>query len=204
MPYKTLPIGDDACILAVRALIVLWELHSDIKHVVQAACLSTFLLEDSEHNADATLRLINLLGYLGLLPLALQAYDKLDVKSLLIESCAPMLFNRIATMLPFSLDSRDHYKLMTGHLKFYGDSLAQIPRHQVTALDKENYVQAKHFDEFATTIQNSLTRRMLLRERRSITRLRRVVCDEDAMGLGLSALPRSFLAVAFSSCYISR
>lgn len=179
-PTDTGP-GDSACILAARALVQLKYINDNDNdvYIFQAACILTHLLEHSPYNFDARLMLINLLSYLGLPTIAVKQYKELRVKEILIESCCPLAISRISSLLPFPSTAVDPEELMRESLRFYGNALQQISKHQATALDNENYTPCIELDSFLDRIKNSPTRRMLIWERRRIARLRGVALNED-------------------------
>ena len=181
-PTDTSP-EDEACVLAAKTLIKMSQDHGERSHLLQAASLLSMLLEDSKHNFNARLLLISLLYNLGLPTLALQHYSHLGVKEILFESCSPMIFTRLSSLLPFTGSKQDSMEMMRKGLKFYANALQQIPRHQLTSLKHENYTQCVKLDTFSHTMQVSLTRQLLMWERRRIALMRATPCDEENLAL---------------------
>ena len=173
--------GDSACMLAARALIRLGSIATDESCIIQAACLLALLIDSSRHNFGARLMFINVASHLGLPTLALKHYSELGVKEILSESCCPMAFCRVSSTLPFAGKSMERQEMMKKSLLFYGNALQQVPHHQKTALDNENYVPCIELEHFSDRIQNSMTRRMLIFERRRIARLCGQSADENGL-----------------------
>ncbi|KAI9718333.1 MAG: hypothetical protein M1828_006735 [Chrysothrix sp. TS-e1954] len=164
--------GDESCILAARGLILMWDLTQRHDLVLQAACLLTFLVETSAHNASARLILVNLMQYLGLFSLAIRAYRGLKVRGILNETCCPALFTRLSAMFPWtSRKEVDVTMDLDKALKFYDDSILQVPQYQQLALHKRNYASVVSMGSFSTRLQDSLTREMLTQERRRLGRV---------------------------------
>lgn len=68
-------------------------------------------------------------------------YTKLEVKHMLIETAAPMLFCQMSTTLPYGAKGLDSHLEIKRHLKFYKEMLTMVPQHQELALDHQNYDQ---------------------------------------------------------------
>lgn len=164
--------GDQACLVAVDALLILGELTAKVSaSTIQALCLLDFVLADNKHNFLARTQFTGLSQTLGLYTLACQAYQALDVKEVLHETMCPLLFLRIGSMHAPALKGFNSYDAMTKALEFYSKSLDKIPDYQSLALDHANYSQVIHMHQFREQLYLSPTRLMLLFERKRLARL---------------------------------
>jgi len=164
--------GDQACLVAVDALLVLGELQAKVSaSTLQALCLLDFVLADNKYNFLARTQVTGLSQTLGLYTLASPAYQALDVKEVLHETMCPLLFLRIGSMHAPALKGFNSYDAMTKALEFYSKSLDKIPDYQSLALDHANYSQVIHMHQFREQLYLSPTRLMLLFERKRLARL---------------------------------
>lgn len=179
LPHTDTDPGDEACILAVLALEKLYLLeHERQAHLIRAICVLEFLLSKSPFNSKARLMLVNLQRHLGLHSLAFSGYRGLKVKGILSESISPILFTRLATTHPSGHGEVEPCKQIAKILEFYEDALSQTPQYQEMALQAGNYSQIISFHDLAAKLRNSLTRRMLIFERRRMARLLRLPYQE--------------------------
>ena len=180
LPHTDTDPGDEACILAVLALERLYLLENDRQsHLIRAVCLLEFLLSHSPFNSKARLMLVNLYRHLGLYSLAFNVSKGMKVKGILFESVSPVLFTRLASLHPSGHGEIEPCKQITKTLEFYKDALLQIPHYQEMALQEGNYSQIISFNDLTAKLRNSLTRRMLIFERRRIARLLRLPYQEE-------------------------
>ena len=171
LPKTDIDPADASCISGVKGLVLMWEITHRQRHILEAVCLLTYLVESSTYNASARLMLIDLLRYLGLFSLTLPAYQGLKVRGILAETCCPAMFTRISLMLPSALKHEVGITKDLGKcLKFYETSMAEIPQFQQLALQKKNYASVISMAAFSDRLRCSLTRRMLTQERRRCSR----------------------------------
>jgi len=177
--------GDDACILAVKALVILQKVSQDCRCLIQAACLLDFVLADSEHNITAKQTIVNLLKYLGLASLSFKAYKTLDVKGILYETQSILFLTRMGSVYPRGPGhGASPYEELGEGLKFYYDAESQLPRCQETAFGEQNYAQVLQFDTLKSRLQVSAVRRMMHFERRRIARLNGLQHDAFDSSIG--------------------
>lgn len=180
-------------LLAVRALTHLGSISH--ANAVKAACLlNTLLGKPNGISRQAKLTFVHLCMALGLYSLAIQTYETIQVKEILIDSCSLFLFNQIAFSHPFECGSFRPCDELDKALAFYTDALRKVPKTQSIALEAENYRCALDLDEFASQLRNSPTRRMLLFERERIGRITGLSPSVKTTGMGES----------FQSYYVSR
>lgn len=172
-------------LLAVKALCALYSLSADWEQGanLKAACLLKFVLEGPKgDNSQSKFMFMNLCIRLGLYSQAFQTYATTKVKEILVEPCAALAFNRIAFLYPFGSDAFRPHDQVDKALKFYVDALDQVPIHQKTALEADNYDLLVDFDHFTSRLQNSPIRRMLITERMRIERITGAEASDDILG----------------------
>lgn len=164
--------GDEACMLAVKALMVLQRASTDSRCMIQVACLLDFVLADSEHNTVVKQMAVRIFKYTGLASLAFRAYKNLGVKGVLHETQATLFLTRMGSSYPRGPEEGGSpYAELGEGLKFYRDAESQLSSCQETAFSAQNYAQVLQFETLKSRLQNSPARRMMLFERRRIARL---------------------------------
>lgn len=165
--------GDEACILAVKAMTALQPpTVTNAKAFLQTACLLDFLLADSEHNAAAKQAMVTVMQELGLASLALKAYECLKVKGVLHETQSGTFLAEIGSLCPRVTQAKDgFYGKLSDGLEFYRNAESQLPNSQEVALGQQNYAQAIQFDGLKTRLRLSPIRRMMNFEQRRMARL---------------------------------
>lgn len=176
--------GDEACVLAVRALRTLWLMTSNQAYLVQSAMLLEFLLANSKHNYKARVMLVSLLQHLGLHSLAAKAYFGLRVKGIVCETICPSLFTRLATICPQLPDQGQVTKHLQTALDFYDQAVDRVPEFQVLAVEEENYAQVLEFNQLRSALHHSLTREMLVFHCRRVGRLGAPVTAGTFLNIG--------------------
>jgi hypothetical protein len=169
---KAVHPGDEACLIAVEALLELGRRRDLlVPHTLHALCLMEFVLADNKHNFLARTQLTGLLQTFSLYPQASQAYSALDVKEILHETMAPLLFLRVGSVHAPGLKAFNAYEATTKALDFYTKAVDKVPDYQTMAFDHENYEQVIQMNQFRDQLRLSPTRLMLLFERKRLTRL---------------------------------
>jgi hypothetical protein len=164
--------GDEACLIAVEALLMLGRRKNlVVPSTLQALCLLEFVLADNKHNFLARTQLTGLLQTFSLYTQASQAYMALDVKEILHETMAPLLFLRIGSAHPPGLKAFNAYDASTKALDFYTKAVDKVPDYQTMAFDHENSEQVIQMNQFRDQLRLSPTRLMLLFERKRLARL---------------------------------
>jgi N-terminal acetyltransferase B complex non-catalytic subunit len=179
--------GDDACILAVMALVKLhhYQLNNATykghSHLISAAALLEYLISKSNHNYQALLYLIRLYQILGLPSLAFEAYSRLKVKTIQHETMAHHIFTRISLMHPFEtridnddLDDEFDEKYMTpwstlsAILRYYDKYPEKGYSSAKKALETGRYSHARDILTTSEKSEDDFTRWMLIVESHKI------------------------------------
>lgn len=103
LPASERQPGDDACVLAVMALIHLFRGGQNTA-LLRAALLLEFLLSRSKHNYDALLMLVRIYISMGAGSLAIKHYAQLKIKNSQTATISWILFTRLSTIHPFPVD----------------------------------------------------------------------------------------------------
>lgn len=103
LPASERQPGDDACILAVMALIRLFK-SGENTALLRGALLLELLLSRSKHNYDALLMLVRIYIYMGAGSLAMKHYAQLKVKNSQNATISWILYTRLSTIHPFPVD----------------------------------------------------------------------------------------------------
>lgn len=103
LPASERQPGDDACILAVMALIHLFR-GGENTALLRGALLLEFLLSRSKHNYDALLMLVRIYISMGAGSLAMKHYAQLKIKNSQNATISWILFTRLSTIHPFPVD----------------------------------------------------------------------------------------------------
>ena len=187
--------GHQALMLALRSSTT-YTVHAQdcrafTRNLLRRACMLARLSRPGKENSDAKLIQLSHCFCSGQLSHAFETFNELGVKEILTDSLSPLLFTGLSLRHPFPSVSFSPYSQIGKFLKFYSDSLSNIPRYQKIALDWGNYTQALEFDKFSSRLQNSLTRQLLRYERRSISRLTLLCNDEDDYKFGMPCSMRT-------------
>lgn len=120
---------------------------------------------------------------------------KLEVRHMLVETAAPMLFCQISATLPFGVKGFDPHLEIKRHLKFYKEMLTMVPQHQELAFDHQNYdhciryvaVRRSYYAAYKDTVHqtSSITHGMLLMILRMHDFLREIKASPVRWMLGL-------------------
>lgn len=137
LPASERQPGDDACILAVMALIHLFK-GGENTALLRGALLLDFLLSRSKHNYDALLMLVRIYICMGAGSLAMKHYAQLKIKNSQNSTISWILFTRFSTIHPFPVDPNISFGQEKAHcdpahglkvaLEWQKDSEAQISR----------------------------------------------------------------------------
>jgi len=178
--------GDEACVLAAKALEALQTGSSNAQARVQQLCLLEFLLADSEYNSEARHWQMTTLQRTGLGSLAYASLGRLDVKGVLYETQFARFFLHWGSSFPDVKKTKGSaYEKMGEALVFYREAEASISEALEVALEHQNYAQLVQFEALKERLRLSPTRRMLNFERRRIARLAGHAYDafDDEIGL---------------------
>jgi N-terminal acetyltransferase B complex non-catalytic subunit len=177
--------GDDACILAVIALIKLDRslegTDPSRPHLVQAACLLETLRDDSPNNYKANLFSLLISQLLGLVSMSLTAFQDLSLREIQYDTLSHLLYTRISILHPFganlralkSLDDR-HKNPLDGiefALKWKPKAVGTFMDFMSKDVDKVHFDKILEFSQFKERLEQSFTRAVLKVERRRIARL---------------------------------
>lgn len=103
LPASERQPGDDACILAVMALIHLFN-RGENTALLRGALVLKFLLSRSKHNYDALLLLVRIYILMGAGSLAMKHYEQLKIKNSQNATISWILFTRLSSIHPFPVD----------------------------------------------------------------------------------------------------
>ena len=92
--------GDDAAIMAAMACIHLYHREHNCKALIRSALILEMLLISSKHNYSAIILLVRLLLYLGCISMAVDLWNKLDIKHVQNQTTTWMMLSRISTVFP--------------------------------------------------------------------------------------------------------
>jgi N-terminal acetyltransferase B complex non-catalytic subunit len=106
--------SDDACVLAIAALMKLGSTTSSIYNL-QAACLAQLLRDNSQHNFNATLLQLLNARTLGLGSIAIAAFRDLSLREVQFDTLGHLLYTRISTIHPYAVSLRDVKALEDRH-----------------------------------------------------------------------------------------
>jgi N-terminal acetyltransferase B complex non-catalytic subunit len=177
--------GDDACILAVMALVKLDRSTQDTDpsrpYLIQAACLLENLRDDSPNNYKATLFLLLISQLLGLVSISLSAFQDLSLREIQYDTLSHLLYTRISTIHPFgssirsmkSLDDR-HKDPLSGiefALKWKPKAVGTFMNFMSKDVEKIQFDKILEFSQFKERLEKSFTKVLLKIEKRRIARL---------------------------------
>jgi N-terminal acetyltransferase B complex non-catalytic subunit len=175
--------GDEACILAVMALIKLENLDENPSRtrLIQAACLLENLRDDSPDNYKATLLSLCISQTLGLGSMALSAFVDMSLREIQYDTLGHLMYTRIAIAHPFavnlrvmrSLDDRhkDPFEGLQFALKWKSKAVNAFLNFMSKDLENVHFDKILEFSEFKGRLEKSLTRGLLHIEKRRIARL---------------------------------
>jgi N-terminal acetyltransferase B complex non-catalytic subunit len=175
--------GDEACILAIMALIKLDSLDENSSHtrLIQAACLLENLRDDSPDNYKATLLSLCVTQLLGLGSMALSAFMDLSLREIQYDTLSHLIYTRIATSHPFavnlrimkSLDDRhkDPFEGVQFALKWKWKAVNAFLNFMSKDLESVHFDKILEFADFKARLEKSFTRGLLQIEKRRIARL---------------------------------
>ena len=209
--------GDEACILAVMALVKLhhfardFDLDDDVSerrpsisgkvqevlspkcYLVQAACLLQFLKSNSPHNYSAQLLSLLIHQMLGLTTLADIDYNSLGLKEVTHDTLSHLFLTRISVAHP-----HDSKVKQAGHetpsdvlskvLQWYDAAAERTVDFMGGRLESVPFDKMAEFAEFKRKVDTSFARALLVLEGRRIVRL------TEAAGALLEPLPPDFRA----------
>lgn len=186
--------SDDACILAIAALMKLGSSTSNIYNL-QAGCLAQLLRDNSQHNFNATLLQLLNARTLGLGSVAIAAFRDLSLREVQFDTLGHLLYTRIATLHPFAVSlksvksTEDRYKDPKASIQF----AAQWPRRATDAtintlcnnLDDMFFDKLFEFLAFNERVSSSYSS---IQSRIELQRLKRLTDHGDVS----NSTPRSF------------
>ncbi|KAI9652473.1 MAG: hypothetical protein M1831_006742 [Alyxoria varia] len=158
-------------LLTVRAILQRYNRSKCPHQLVQTFCFLQLLVERHNSDSDIAIASISCLRLYGFLDEAFDSFCFLNIKGILIHTCAPLMFTRAGLMQPWMIghkERRTGLGVLEDFLDFFHDEPAKITRYQTLALENENHIQAIQFEELKSTIKTSATRRLLRAERRAM------------------------------------
>ena len=179
----------DACFLSVSTLVRLFEMTSELRHLLQAAFLAETLLKQNTHIHEARLILVYLYMRLGLVSLALRLFDSLNVKEIQHDTVGHALFTKIAVTHPHDAklnkrDSIDPCKRTAHALKVYTRHEERLAETESNVLSHGQTGMIFDLRELRDSLRSSLTRRITYLEHRRTNRLIHGSSEEGVAQLG--------------------
>lgn len=98
--------SDDACMLAITALMKFGSIKSNIYNL-QAACLAHLLRDNSQYNFQATLLELLNSRILGLGSMTIAAFRDLRTQEVQLDTLGHLLYTRISTLHPWPVSTRE-------------------------------------------------------------------------------------------------
>jgi len=177
--------GDEACILAVMALIKLQKQEPESEfsqaHLIQTACLLETLRDDSPDNYKATLLSLCVSQLLGLGSIAMTAFRDLSIREIQYDTLSHLLYTRISSTHPFdinlrvmkSLDARhkDPFEGVAFALQWKPRAVNAVMNFMSKEIENFHFDKILEFSQFKARLEKSFTRSMLQIEARRIARL---------------------------------
>lgn len=210
--------GDEACILAVMALVKLhhfardFDLDDDASgrrpsvsgrvqevlspkcYLVQAVCLLQFLKANSPHNYSAQLLSLLIHQMLGLTTLADADYSSLGLKEVTHDTLSHLFLTRISVTHPYdtkvkNLNHDTPSDVLGKVLQWYDAAAERTVDFMGSRLETVPFDKISEFAEFKRKIDTSFTRALLVLEGRRVVRL-----AAEAAAAPLEPLPPDFAA----------
>jgi N-terminal acetyltransferase B complex non-catalytic subunit len=175
--------GDEACILAIMALIKLdkMESNSAYTHLLQAMSLIENLRDDSQDNYKATLLSLCVSQLLGLGSIALAAFHDLSLREIQYDTLSHLIYTRISTLHPFAVTLRSMKSLDDRHkdslegvqfaLKWKDKAVNGFLNFMSSGLESVYFDKILEFSKFKERLERSFTRGLLHIEKRRIARI---------------------------------
>lgn len=167
----------DLAILAAFCCIKLSSRNPDIscttlpanafRHVIRGILLLERQLAFSPKNSQLLLLLLQLHLLVGSAPRSTFIFEELSIKRTVMDSLAPLFYDRLTTVAPALLSPSDDlgYQLVDMLTSHYQVSLKlRMPRRLIDALESDTYSSVLDIPQYITGLRNSCTRAMSLVE----------------------------------------
>ncbi|EOD48013.1 putative cytoskeleton organisation protein [Neofusicoccum parvum UCRNP2] len=182
---KDVTTCEDACALAIMALVRLFYLETAQDYLTQADLIMKELLVHSSDSRKAGLLQARLVAFLGNFNEAMEAWAGLKIKEILMETLSHHMFTRIAITHPFYYRAKHNSRANQ-------DPLTQVDRVLQTAdkilntvqaflgaeIDALQYDRLLEIQDLKKNLSKSLSRKISVIERRRILRIRGEAVDE--------------------------
>lgn len=182
---KDVATCEDACALAIMALVRLFYLESSQGYLVQAEVVMKELLVHSPESRKAGLLHARLASFLGNFSEAMNAWSGIKIKEILMETLAHHMFTRMAITHPFYYRSKQNTRANQDPLTQLEKVLQTADKilHTIQAflgaeIDALQYDRLLEIQELKTNLSNSLSRKISVIERRRTLRIRGESVDE--------------------------
>ena len=186
--------SDDACILAIAALMKFGSVRSNIYNL-QAACLSHLLRDNSQHNFQASLLELLNTRVLGLGSMAFGAYRDLHPQEVQHDTLGHLLYTRFSTLHPWPVNVRevkaldDRFKDPKANilhaLQYHRRGTDAVLNLLTKDMEKVYFDKAYEFIRFHEQVAQSYS---IVQYRLELQRMRRLTDDSKAT----TEIPRSF------------
>lgn len=207
---KDVATSEDACALAIMALVKLFHLDSSQQYLVQAEVVMQELLSHATDSRKAGLLQARLADFLGNFSSAMETWSGLRIKEVLMETLSHHMFTRISINHPFYYRSQqsgrpnmDPLTLLDRGLQTADKILHTVQAFLGAEIDALQYDRLLEIHELKKNLTKSLSRKMWVIERRRILRIRGEVMDEmfrEVLGTYLKQLKRETRRHRQSSC----
>lgn len=209
---KDVTTCEDACALAIMALVRLFYLETAQDYLTQAELIMKELLVHSSDSRKAGLLQARLVAFLGDFNEAMEAWAGLKIKEILMETLSHHMFTRIAITHPFYYRAKHNSRANQ-------DPLTQVDRVLQTAdkilntvqaflgaeIDALQYDRLLEIQDLKKNLSKSLSRKISVIERRRILRIRGEAVDElysEVLGaFKTSDIPSSSISRPWSSIF---
>ncbi|EKG14939.1 Tetratricopeptide-like helical [Macrophomina phaseolina MS6] len=183
---KDVSTCEDACALAIMALVKLYYLDSSQSYLIQAEIIMKELLEHATDSRKAGLLQARLVDFLGNFSEAMEVWSGLRIKEILMETLSHHMLTRISISNPLYYRSpqqkgrpnMDPLTLLDRHLQTTDKILHIVQAFLGAEIDALQYDRLLEIQELKRSLSKSLSRKILAIERRRVLRIRGEVVDE--------------------------
>lgn len=166
----------DACFLAVSALVRVYGLKEDSRHLLQGAYLVETLLRYNPHVHEARMILVYLYMRLGLASLATRLFVSLNVKEVQFDTVGHALFTRLSLLHPHSMKLVDGAPFdpvpkLRQALTVYTRSEDRLAENEASVLNHGQTGMIFDLHQLRDRLRSSTSRRIMLLELRRCHRL---------------------------------
>ena len=140
---------------------------SSRRHFFHAILLLEYQLSFSPKNSQLLLVLVQLHLLLGSAPRSRQLWDELGVKRTIMDSLAPLVYDRLSLTSPALLSPSENWgwqlmDMLTSHFSY--SLKLRMPRRLVDAFESESYSSVLEIPKYIHNLRTSTTRAMSLVE----------------------------------------